>query len=107
MLPSSQPPANPADRALPVGPILIMVAKGMKPREIAEVFPEFSLDEIRSAVLQAAELLKDPEASLTSPALPVQTILEKARRNADLAEDEAMDQAVALTRAYRRERVGR
>ena len=103
-LPSSQPPAKQPERSLPIAAILMMVAKGMSPREIAAVFPELTLDEIRSAVLQTAEIMRDPEASLPSSDLSVQAIIEKARRNADLSEDEAMDRAVELTRAYRREK---
>lgn len=90
-----------------MGAILIMVAKGMRPRDIAAVFPEITLDEIRESVLQAAELMNDPEGSLAPSAPSVQAILDKARLTADLSEDEAMARAVELTEACRREKSSR
>lgn len=106
-LPSPTPSTKPDEPTLPVGPILMMLAKGMRPREIVEVFPEVALDAIRGAVLQAAELVNDPEASVARCSLSARAIIEKARRHADLSEEDAMERAVALTRAYRRDKAAR
>jgi hypothetical protein len=86
--------------------ILTMLAKGMTEPEIAVVFPDLTLDEIRSAVLQATELMKDPEALLAPSSASIQSIIDKARRAAPdgLLESEVEDLAVAEVRAYRREK---
>jgi hypothetical protein len=82
-----------------------MLAKGMTEPEIAVVFPELTPNEVRIAVLQAAELMKDPEALLAPSSASIQAILDKARRAAEgLSESEAEDLAVAEVRAYRREK---
>ena len=80
-----------------------MLAKGMTPREITTVFPELALEDVRSALLHVAELMKDPEASLAAE-LSVEMIIENARCNTDLSDDEAMELAVEVTREVRRER---
>ena len=84
-----------------------MVAQGMKPRQILLVFPELSLDDVRNAVLQAADLMRDPESSLPPADADALELLRKAQRNSDLSEEEAMELAVAETRAYRREKASR
>jgi len=84
-----------------------MIAKGMTPREIITVFPELTLADISTAALQAAELLKDPDAFLVSSDASVSAIIERLRRRSDLSEEEAMELAVAETRAHRREKAAR
>lgn len=101
------PLSSPIDRPLPISTILIMLAKGMAPREIARVFPELTLDDIRNAVLQAAELMKDPEVSLAPSDASVREIIATARRSANLSAQDAMELAVYETRAHRREKAAR
>ena len=84
-----------------------MIARGMTPREIITVFPELTLGEIPAAALQAAELLKDPDASLAPFDLSVHATIERLRQSSELSEEEAMELAVAETRAYRREKATR
>jgi hypothetical protein len=83
------------------------VATTRSPRDILTVFPELTLPDISTAVLQAAELLKDPDASLVPSHAAVQAIIEKARQSSNLSEEEAMELPVAATRAYRTEKAAR
>jgi hypothetical protein len=101
------PASTSPDRPLPIAAILIMIAKGMTPRDILTVFPELTLPDISTALLQAAELLKDPDASLVPSHASVSAIIEKARQSSNLSEEEAMELAVAATRTYRKEKAAR
>jgi uncharacterized protein (DUF433 family) len=81
--------------------IVAMVGKGMAAAEILQVFPELGLDDIRSALLRAADVVCDSDASLVTD--PVGEIIRAAQRSSNLSEAEAMDLAVAETRAARSE----
>lgn len=94
-------PANAANVA--TAAIVAMVGKGMTAREILRLFPELTPDDIRGALLKAADVVRDEDASLLA-AKSASTIAAEMRAAANLSEDEAMALAVEETRAARKEK---
>lgn len=101
---SQRAPERPAE-SIPIASIVALVGKGMTAREILKVFPELQPEDIRTALLNAADVVRDPDASLRAED-PVGAIIRRAQQSAGLAEDEAVELAVDETRAARRERNG-
>lgn len=78
----------------------------MTAREIVSLFPELQPEDVRVALLKAAEVVRDADASLGSGD-PVGEIIRKAQQSSGLSEEDAMDLAVNETRAARKERASR
>ncbi len=78
----------------------------MTAKQILRIFPELSPDDVRSALLRAADVVCDENASLCSDET-ASAMRAEMRADASLSEDEAMAVAVEETRAHRRERAKR
>ncbi len=102
----STPPPPPAQRASSTAAIVAMVGKGMTAKQILRLFPELSPDDVRSALLRAADVVRDENASLCSDET-ARAALAEMRADASLSEDEAVALAVEETRAHRREQAKR
>jgi len=89
---------------MPVATVVRMVANGLSVTEILQDFPTLEAEDIIEALRYAAELAEQPTGISGNQALK---LVEKARRNANLADDEAMNLAVSEGRAYRTERAKR
>ncbi len=98
----TSPPAAEAPDAMTAS-IVTMVGKGMTARAILRLFPHLTPGDIRGALLKAAEVVRDEDASLLT-ATSASTIAAEMRAASDLDEDEAMALAVEETRAARSER---
>jgi hypothetical protein len=77
-----------------------MIAEGMSQTEILKSFPDLEAADIPAALKYAAKLAEQPSVVSTHRALG---LMDRARANADLDDDEAMDLAVNEVRAYRGE----
>lgn len=106
MASSSESAADAEPQPVPVASIVALVGKGMTAREITKVFPELEPEDIRLALLRAAELMRNADASLHSGD-GVAEIIRSAQRNSGLSEEDAMELAVNETRAARKERASR
>lgn len=104
---TSLPSAPTASRRIPVASIVALVAKGMTARQILAVFPDLEPDDVRSALLRAAEVVQDQDRSLRSDRDSVLETVKRARATARLSEAEALKLALEETRATRRARVAR
>jgi hypothetical protein len=100
---SSQRAPERRSGSIPIASIVALVGKGMTPREILEIFPELQPEDIRSALLNAADVVRDADASLRAGD-PVGDIIRQAQQSSGLAKDEAVELAVRETRTTRRER---
>ncbi len=54
------------DLRIPVATVVAMVANGMSSEEILELYPELEIEDIREALLFAAEAVKERELPLVS-----------------------------------------
>lgn len=101
------PPPPPTESpGVTTAAIVGMVAKGLSVRQIVDLFPELTAGEVRAAMLRAANLVADEDASLRDDDA-VGRIIADAQASAGLNEDEATDLAVAETRKARVERTDR
>lgn len=91
---------------VPIASIVALVGKGMTAREILQVFPELQPEDVRAALLKAADVVRDTDASLRAGD-PVGQIIRQAQQSSGLSEEEAVELAVNETQAARRERRGR
>jgi hypothetical protein len=95
----------PPDRPVPIGTILLMVGKGMSAQAIREVFPDLKPEDIRGALLSAADVVIDVNASVSRDS--VGEIIRSAQQTSGLPEAKAEELAVQEARAARRERTQR
>jgi hypothetical protein len=70
------------------------------------LFPTLGPGDIRAALLEAAEVMRNADASLRRSDV-VDELIRKAQQNSNLSDDEAMELAVSETRAARNERASR
>jgi hypothetical protein len=80
-----------------------LIGKGLTAREVIELFPSVTVEDIREALLHAAESVLDENWSVRSESR-FDEIVAKARANAQLTEEEALALGVEETRAVRSER---
>ena len=107
-IPARTPPPPPSDQPAGVttAAIVGMIGKGMSVRQIVELLPELTPAEVRAAMLRAANVVSDDDASLRSDD-PVGRIIAEAQSSAGLTEEDAMELAVEETRKARAERTDR
>lgn len=106
--PARTPPPPPSDQPASVttAAIVGMVGKGMSVREIVELLPELTPAEVRAAMLRAANVVTDDDASLRSDD-PVGRIIAAAQSSAGLTEEDALELAIEETCNARAERTER
>ncbi len=104
MAESARAPRDMADdeHMLPSRAILRLVANGMSIRTIVQLFPAFSIEEVRAALLRVADLAQDESASLPAED-PLTELIERAQVHASLDEAEAETLALEVTKEVRQE----
>lgn len=99
-------PGTAQERVLPTAAFVSMVGKGMTAREILRLFPEFTPEDIRDALLRAADIVRDEDASLSQEEA-AENIISRAQQRSSLSDEEAMSLAWSETRAARLEKAKR
>lgn len=93
------PTPPPPNRTVATAAIVRMVGKGMSVREIQRLLPDLTPEDIRAALLRAANVLRDENASVSDEDSFSQLVSDA--QQSGLAEDEAMELALAETRDER------